>query len=454
MTTSLQVPTALYSPEAEEAVVSAVMTHGALYPVLARFLSPSDFFLLRVSYYWQAFARLQERAVPIDYLTVIEELRAMGKLNDVGGVAAVTEMGDKAPTHTLAVIYARFVQRAALRRCLLAHFDQLRAAALDEKLDVETIIGRATLGLKKIADVPLVDDTLSSIHDSTNRFLDDVVARMEGRLPPRLSSGYPVMDELVDSLPLGDVTVIAGRTSMGKTALALNIGANVARAGGKTLFCSMEMSEKQMMARLMGMETGIDTRRLQGGKLSGAEYTRVMATAGDLAKLPMTFDYTSRATPASVRAKGERLSGLRLLILDGLWLMDAEQKYEREEQRFSAISRGVKELARDLGVHVLLLHQLNRNPEHRADKRPLLSDLRESGEQDADMVWLLYRPAYYDDASLGHPGRTEIAVAKHRNGALGTVTLYLDFPTQKFLSGAGTTPPQNAREKENDFANL
>jgi replicative DNA helicase len=432
-----------FSQEAEEAVIGAVLVDPAVWLELT-FLTPDAFFIVRHRYIWQAMARLAGRQDQIDYLTVQSELRAMGKLQDVGGPTYLLNLVNNTPTSIHAEVYGRLVFRAAARRRLLEAAANLNRLALDEHMALEDVLDGA-------------QQTVISVIDSTadSRFehqMPDVVDRMLGRIETAmedpaqgwaLPTGYKDLDTLLaGGLWRGDLVTVAGRPGMGKTAMLLGIAMNTARVGVRVGITSLEMNADSLVLRMAAMETGINLQKLRMGNLSRSEWQLVTRAAPGLSKLPIVTNDAPVQTIDQIHAQARRwqmMYGLDVLILDYLGLLHSadQPRGKRDDNRVMEISRmtrGCKELARDLNIPVVMAAQVNRGPDARTDKRPLLSDLRESGsiENDSDVVILLYRDVVYNDATE-NPNKAEIIVAKHRNGPTDTVVLHYERQLTKFL---------------------
>ncbi len=430
-----------YSLEAEEATIGAVLIDPAMYYSLAAFLKADDFFLLRHRYIWEAFQRLVERDQPLEYLTVLNELRDIGRLDEVGGPAYLTQLANSTPTSVHAEVYGRLVERSAIRRRLLATADQIKALALDDTLTIEQVIDDAETKLFEVTDRQLSRDLIP-----LSQALGDYFDRIEHLMRYQdqaigLPTGFKDLDKLLGGLQRTDLLIFAGRPGMGKTSFMLSAAINMARLGARIAVFSMEMGVEQIVQRLVSMEAGINSQNLRSGHLTQQEWSRFVRAAGLLSSFRIFIDDTPAMNPMQMRTKCRRLArehGIDLVVVDYLQLMNAGGAYSNNRvQEVSFISRSLKELARELNVPVLSAAQLSRAVEQRQDKRPVLSDLRESGslEQDADVVMFLYRDEVYNEATE-FPNQADVLVSKHRNGPTGTVSLYFDKTLTKFLNAA------------------
>lgn len=433
-----------YTPrtqEAEEAVLGAVMVNPDAFLTVTAFLNHEDFFYARHSQVWQALQRLHDRREPVDYLTIVQELKDLGWLESAGGPAFITELLTAAPSSAHAEFYGRIVEKASVRRKLLIAADEIRNLAYDETVSIETLTSEAENKLFSVTDAQVSRDFIpmnAAIDEYFDR-IDQLMNRQDGE-----GLGIPTtfrdLDTLLGGLQRSDLLIFAGRPGMGKTSWLLSAAVNVARQGKHVGIFTMEMGHEQLIQRIIAMETGISSQTLRRGNLSNREYARFVEAAGRVSNFPIFIDDTPALSPTQMRTKCRRLyheHGIDLIILDYMQLMNAGGMYQNNRvQEMSYISRYLKELARELNVPLLSAAQLSRAVEQRQDKRPVLSDLRESGsiEQDADIVMFLYRDIVYNEATE-HPNQAEIIVAKHRNGPTGTIQLYFDNKITKFMDG-------------------
>lgn len=428
-------PLAPYSQEAEEAVIGSVLMDPPKLATIRAFLKADDFFLLRHNYIWQALIRLADRGDAIDPLTVSEELSALGYLSDIGGPAYLLNVINKTPTSVNAEIYGRLVARTASRRQMLLVADKIRDLALDESINIGTahadmLAAAMTVSSPQTGTVVPIMQAASSYYDTVQQML------LSGK-----SAGFPTgfvdLDKLLGGLHPGKYITIAGRPAMGKSAFATNLLAHVAEQGGTGLLFSMEMTTDELMRRLISANAGINTASLRDGHLSDGERERFVEAIGRLADLSIFLDATFSMTPALIRDRAHRVkyeSGLDVVIIDYMQLMAADGHFNNNRvAEIEQISRACKALAQELNIPVIGLAQLNRELEKRKDKRPQLSDLRNSGsiEQDSDIVIFLYRDEVYDEDTL-EPGIAEVIVAKNRDGKIGKVKLGFEGQYTRF----------------------
>ena len=426
-----------YSQEAEEAVLGAILINSEAYMQVAAFLRAEDFFILRHQYIWEALVRINERSEKGDFVTVQEELRALGRLNDIGGPGYLLQLANNTPTSVHAEIYGRLVERASLRRRLLGAADEIRAVALQEELPIEKVISQAETRLFNVTERGARRD-LQPMSDAIDMYFEHIEYLMANPSAPLgLPTGFRDLDELLGGLQRSDLLIFAGRPGMGQPSFLLSVALNAAKVGARIAIFTMEMGTEQLVQRFMSMETGINTQKLRAGQLSQQEWARFVQAVARLSNLRVFIDDSPAISPIEMRTKCRRMmheTGLDLVIVDYIQLMNAGGAFENNRvQEISYISRSLKEMARELNVPVFSAAQLSRAVDQRADKRPQLSDLRESGslEQDADIVAFLFREGYYNKA-IEFPNRSEVIVAKHRNGPTDSVMLHFEESLTKF----------------------
>jgi replicative DNA helicase len=430
-----------HSREAEEAVIGAVLINPEAYYDVAQFLRPDDFYIHRHRWVWEAFTRLHERRMPIDFLTVSEELDQMGQLAEVGGPAYLTALINNVPTSLHAEAYGHLVEQTAIRRRMLGAANDIAKLAYQEELGLEAVMDEAEKAIFGVSERRMTRD-LQPIQQVLSEYYDriDAIAR-RGEETVGVPTGFLDLDKLLGGLQPSDFLIIAGRPGMGKTAFMLSIAKNAAQLHKKRIAVfSMEMSAEQLVQRLISQETGIDTHHLRTGKLTEEEWSLFAHAVEVLGDTHMHLDDTPGLTPLQLRTKCRRLHmefGIDLVLVDYLQLMSGGLRIENRVQEVSYISRNMKTLARELNVPVLAAAQLSRAIEQRADKEPQLSDLRESGslEQDADIVMFINRPEMYEKDTLDQ-GKAEIKIAKHRNGPTGSVQLVFRDKLAKFENAA------------------
>ncbi len=427
-----------FSPEAEEAVLGAILTDPDVYYNVAAFLKDEDFFLLRHRWIWQSIQRIAERSDTLDYLTVSQELSDLGHLDEIGGMAYLMRLINNTPTSVHGEVYGHLVERASLRRRLLTAADEIRGVALNEEMAIEQVVEMAEARLFNVTESQAQRD-LVPMRIAISEYFDRIGQLMQSADQSLgLPTGFRAVDQLLGGLQRSDLLIFAGRPGMGKTSFMLSVALNAARFGSRIAIFTMEMGVEQILQRFISMETGISMQKLRLGQINVQEESRLFEAMDRLSHHNIFIDDTPALTPLQLRTKCRRMAhetGIDLIIVDYMQLMNAGGLYENNRvQEISYISRHLKELARELNVPLFSAAQLSRAVEQRQDKRPQLSDLRESGsiEQDSDVVMFLYRDEVYNEATE-FPNQADIIVSKHRNGPTGTISLFFDRKITRFL---------------------
>ena len=426
-------PTIPFSPEAEEAVLGAVLTNPNTYFNIAAFLKDEDFFLLRHQWVWQAMQRIVERNEEFDYLTVGKELRDLGHLDEIGGLPYLMRLINNTPTSVHAEVYGRLVERASIRRRLLTAAEEIKSVALDEEMSIEHVVEQSEARLFNVTEQRAQKD-LVPMRDAISAYFDRIEHLMQNQDQAwGLPTGFKAVDTLLGGLQRSDLLIFAGRPGMGKTSFMLSVVLNAARFGSRIAIFTMEMGVEQIVQRLVSMETGINMQMLRLGQVSQQEESRLVEAMGRLSRFEVYVDDTPALSPLQLRAKCRRMhreTGIDLIIVDYMQLMNAGGVYENNRvQEISYISRSMKELARELNVPLLSAAQLSRAVEQRQDKRPQLSDLRESGCLTGDS--LIYLP----DSGCYAPIRALVGKQDFRVMSLNTDTWKLEAaPVAKAFS--------------------
>ncbi len=415
--------------DAEKSVLGAVLIHNEAFNYAVEIVQARDFFRDAHRRIFEKMERLSERGDAIDLVTLKEELIRAGELDAVGGPAYLATLVDGVPRSTNVEYYARIVKEKSTLRALIAVTAQISARAYEADDDPNTILDEAEQAIFSIAE-DRVREGFVSMRDIVGESLPKIEQLFEHkRLVTGVETGFTDLDQMTRGLQAGDLVIVAARPSMGKTSLVLNIAEHASIKSGTTVgFFSLEMSREQLFVRLLTSVARIDSHRLMTGTVGQRDYQQLSHAIGVLSDARLYIDDSPGVGVLEMRAKARRLAaehGLGLLVVDYLQLMTGRGRFENRTLELAAISRGLKGLAKELGVPVVALSQLSRAPESRSDHRPLLSDLRESGalEQDADVVLMLYRADMYPDAKPEDEGRAELIVAKQRNGPTGTVHL-------------------------------
>ncbi len=430
-----------HNREAEEAVLGSVLVNTEVYYDLAHFLSADDFFLHRNQWIWEAFTNLQEQRQPIDLLTVGEQLDSQGRLVEVGGHAYLTGLINNVPSSIHAEAYGHMVEEAATRRRLLDAANRIARLAHQSDTLLEDVVNEAEKAVFGVSEQRLPHQ-LQPIRQVLSEYYDriDYLARHKDETIG-VPTGFIDLDRLLGGMQPSDLLIIAGRPGQGKSGFCISVAKNASQLHKQHVaMFSLEMSNEQLVQRLVAQETGINSQKLRLGEIQDDEWPLFTQAVSALGETHIYLDDTPSISPLQLRTKCRRLHmeiGLDLIIIDYLQLMTGDTRMDNRVQEVSYISRNLKALARELNVPVLAAAQLSRAVEQRSDKHPLLSDLRESGslEQDADIVMFIYRPDQYETDTLKQ-NIAEIMVAKHRNGPVGSIELVFRESLAKFENAA------------------
>ena len=425
--------------EAEMAVLGGLLLdNGAMGEVL-EILAPdgSDFYRQGHKVVFQGILDLVSEGVLADIVTLSNALAGKNTLDRAGGYAYIGELADKAISAANIRHYCKIVKAKAIERHILAAAQMITEAVFDPAKDTRE---RLEIAQKTICDLTLErkTDTLQDAFCLAKATYTLIENRAASKIPPGLPCGFHSLDNLTGGLMPGEMTVLAARPGVGKTAFALNVAVNVAAQGKTVLVFSLEMPREQLMIRLMASMTGIDSRQIFRGLLTPAGWSGLTSATDRIARLPLFIDDDGAPTPAEIRAKARRVQaehGLALVIVDYLQLLRTPIRYNTRQEAVAEFSRSMKALAKELHIPVVALSQLNRASELRGNRRPQMADLRESGaiEQDADVIIFLYRDELYNRADDNpEKGMVELSLSKHRNGPTGEIKLRFDPKTQTF----------------------
>jgi replicative DNA helicase len=428
--------------DAEKTILGAILLDNAAHAEAAERLEPDDFSLDSHRRIFQRMTDLRDSGRAIDIVTLAEELARYKEVETVGGVAYLASLTEGLPRRPVIEEYIRIVKDKSLLRRLMGICSAAIARAADQSETALEVLGDAEARLLEVSEKGITRglQPLDQIVANSFGSIDNLYK--ESREVTGLATDFTDFDRMTSGLQKGELVIIAARPSMGKTAFAINLAQNAAVNHGATVaIFSLEMSKESLLRRMLASQAWVDQRRLQQGFLGREDHMKLQNALNQLVESRMYIDDTAGISLAEMRAKARRLrqtaGALDLVVVDYLQLMSATlpaaggKKYENRTQEVSAISRGLKALAKELDVPVVALSQLSRSSERRGDdKRPMLSDLRESGaiEQDADVVCFIHREAYYnrdEEMSESDRARSEIIIAKQRNGPTGTV--YLNF---------------------------
>ena len=426
-------PTAPVPPQnldAEESVLGAMMLSPGAIGAVSEVLSAPDFYRESHTTIYRAALSLYGRGEPVDAITLVDDLERRGELERVGGRVRIHELASLVPAAANAAHYGRIVREMATLRGLIRAGSEIARLGMDREGDEATeLVDRAEQIIFDLSQSRVASD-FSHIEELLKESFERITALYEsGADITGVPSGFRDLDKLTSGFQPGNLVILAARPSMGKSGLALCVAAELAvRRETPVALFTLEMSKAEVTQRLMCSEAKVESQRLRSGSLAPDDWPRLTSACDRLAKAPVWVDDTGSITMMEIRSKARRLKmrepNLGLIIVDYLQLMTSGSSAENRVQEVSQISRSLKVLARDLDVPVLALSQLSRAVEQRHDKRPILSDLRESGslEQDADLVVFIYRDEYYNEESPDQ-GLAEVHLAKHRNGPTGTVKL-------------------------------
>lgn len=430
--------------ELEKAVLGALLIQSdAIYDVIGIIKSES-FYRQEHQEIFSAIKLLANVCFPIDLITVSNKLKELGKLDIVGGEVYLSELTDRVATSAHLITHARIVQQKYIQRELIRVSAEIQRKAFDDTEDLQDIVNFSEQEMFKVTDINISKD-ISCISDLMSRSIRKLEERsMSKNSLSGTPSGFTSIDRVTNGFKDSNLIIVAARPSMGKTAWALNVVRNIAVDFNKPVaFFSLEMSEQEITDRFLISETNIDGSKFKTGKLSDTEWSSVEVVGSKLEKAPIFIDDTAALSIFELRSKVRKLvrnEGIKVVVIDYLQLMSGGGEYRgQREQEVSQISRGLKSLAKEMNIPIIALSQLNRSVESRGgNKRPQLSDLRESGaiEQDADVVIFLHRPEYYgikqDEEGNSTIGLAEIIISKYRDGHTGIVRLRFNGSVVKF----------------------
>ncbi len=441
-----------HSQEAEQAVLGALMIDHRAWERISDRLVSKDFYRLDHELIFQAMAELAQQSQPFDVITVAEILKVRNQLEAAGGESYLFELAQHTPTAANVTAYADIVrERAVLRQLIRVGTHLVEKAYQVTGQDSKDLLDSAEQQVFQIADQHSRNTgpvKISSLLAKTTDHIDELYRT--GNTLTGTSTGFTDFDHMTSGLQKGELTIIAGRPSMGKTSFAMNIAENVAVKTHKpVLIFSMEMPAESLVMRMLSSLSRVEFKKIRTGKLNDEDWPRITHVVGMLSETHLYIDDTPALTPMEIRSRSRRIarehSGLGLVIVDYLQLMRVPGNKENRTTEISEISRSLKTLAKELNVPVIALSQLNRSLEQRNDRRPVMSDLRESGaiEQDADVIAFIYRDEVYNEDSKDK-GIAEIIIRKQRNGPigdfkvtfLGQFTRFENYSSMEMLTGS------------------
>lgn len=432
-----------HSIESEQSVLGSILLSGS--DALDRIegnISDSDFYHHDHREIFSAMRRLSNRNTPIDVITVAEELECAGSLERIGGLPYLGSLAQNTPSSANIAVYSNNVKKRALLRSLLTLAERIRAGCYAPGVDVDEIINLADAGMVQLLDAG--NDEPVTLFDALADTVADIDERATGSRPSGLQTGIAWLDSKTGGLEPGQLIIIAARPSVGKTAAALNIADHVSSHGGSVAFFSLEMTNRDLARRLLSMRTHVSVNQMMAGQVDEEQWSRISNCQGAASDQRLSLIDRAAVGIPYIRAtarKIKRKSGLDLIVVDYLGLMKGEG--QNRNQELGSITRAFKALAKELKVPIIALAQLNRNVEGRSDKRPLLSDLRDSGEieQDADIVVMLHRESFYSDEEKWR-GLAELLIRKHRSGPIGEHTMRFQEEYMRFEPYEGDSPRQ------------
>lgn len=446
---ALRVPP--HSVEAEASILGGLLLDNAAWERIADVVRAEDFYRADHRIVFEVIARLIDASKPADVVTVFEALEGLGRANEVGGIAYLNTLAQETPSAANIVRYAEIVRDRAILRFLVSVSDQIATQALNPAgKETRQILDEAESQIFQIGEAgSRTSGGFQDFHTVLARVVekvDDLYQSPNASDVTGVPTGYLDLDQKTAGMQPGDLLIVAGRPSMGKTSLALNIAEHVAIVEqAPVAVFSMEMGAEQLAMRVLCSVGRLDAQKVRTGRLSEDDWTRLTQAMGRMKEARLYIDETPALNPLELRSRARRLSrqygGLGLIVVDYLQLMSASSSGENRTTEISEITRSLKSLAKELGCPVLALSQLNRTVEQRTDKRPVMSDLRESGaiEQDADVIIFIYRDEVYRP-DTPDKGVAEIIIAKQRNGPIGTVRLTFLGQYTKFENFAPPAP--------------
>ena len=426
-----------HSVESEQSILGSIILDKDAIITVAETINPGDFYKEAHKIIYESMLRLNSNNEPIDLITLIEELRKEGHLDNVGGISYLTSLSTIVPTTSNVKYYANIVKEKSVMRQLIKASNEIINLGYGGSTDVQEILDKAEKNIFDISQEKSGDEI-----KPINLVLQDAYDMIESLYTNKsevtgITTGFADLNKKINGLQRTDLILVAARPAMGKTAFSLNLVQNAALKGDASVAVfSLEMSKEQLVQRMLSAQSNVELSKIKTGTLGESDWPRIIDAMAVLSESNIFIDDTPGIKISEIRSKCRRLKiekGLDLILIDYLQLMEGEGKNENRQQEIAKISRSLKILAKELNCPVVALSQLSRSPELRKDHRPILSDLRESGsiEQDADIVMFLYRDEYYhDDSEKKNIG--EVIVAKNRHGETGTVELVWFRQEQKF----------------------
>ncbi|KKP25280.1 MAG: Replicative DNA helicase [candidate division TM6 bacterium GW2011_GWE2_31_21] len=430
------------SIEAEKSVLASILLNDENFSLISDILSSEDFYLKSHQAIFQTITDLSQKNKKIDLLTLQDELEKKGALASSGGIEYLIELQENIPAIGFIVQHANIVKEKRILRDLINSASEILTACYSQKEDeIEYVLDSAE---KKIFQITSKKTASTFVQldvwlKKTFQHLANVRGQREGITG--VPTGFAKLDEMTSGMQRGDLLILAARPSMGKTTLAMNMVVNAAKQGSAVAVFSLEMSAEQLVLRMLSSESGISHQRIRNAMITSDEWVELTNTAARLAEYPIYIDDTPSLSIMELRAKARKLkarSDIKFVAIDYLQLIRGNTRYENRTQEISEISRSLKALSKELNVPVLALSQLSRQLESRMDKRPILSDLRESGaiEQDGDVIMFVYRDVIYNQ-DTETPDLAEVIIGKQRNGPVGSCYVRFSGETTTFIDLTG-----------------
>jgi replicative DNA helicase len=429
--------------EAEQSILGAILIDNEALPKTLEIIDPEDFYKQSHRKIFNVMTELFERNEPIDMITLTNYLKKIDELENVGGISYLSSLVNMVPTAANVKYHSKIVREKAILRGLLRSATEIANKVYEDNFDAEDLVDYAEKSVFDISDKRIKASfvTLKEVIKDSFEMIENLYDKKE--TVTGVPSGFRDLDELTTGFQKGDLIVVGGRPSMGKTAFALNIAQHVGvELREPVAIFSLEMAKEQLALRMLCAEAMVNSNSIRKGFIKKEDWHKLTSAASNLTGAPIFIDDSSSITVLELRAKARRLkmdAGLSLVIVDYLQLMRGKGSFERREQEISDISRSLKALAKELSVPVIAVSQLNRSVEQRRPPKPMLADLRESGaiEQDADVILFIYRDEIYNKDNPANKGLAEVDIAKQRNGPAGeTVKLTFMSKCTRFLNRA------------------
>lgn len=440
--------------EAEFSVLGGLMLEREAFDQVSDLISSHDFYKPAHQIIYRTISELHQKAQPIDLVTVSNALQTKNELDVIGGPEYLLSLLDKVVSAANIDSHAKIVHEKSLLRRLISTSSSLIEKAYGSEFDsAEGLIDFAESEILKVGEQKNTSGLMGSM-DIVKTSIEKIEELYKRKADVTgVPTGFVELDRMTSGLHGGELIIIAARPSMGKTAFSLNLASHMSLRAKKTVaYFSVEMGKEAVMMRLLAAESKISMGEIRNGRIQDASWPKLIQAAGSISESNLFIDDTAGISPFEIRARCRRLKathGLDCVMIDYLQLMDLKQKVESRERAVSEISKGLKAIAKEMNIPIIALAQLNRGVEGRSDRRPMLSDLRESGsiEQDADVIMMLYRDDYYDKDDPDKQGSAEVIIGKQRNGPTGTVKLRFDAKYNRFRDADAETvsplpPPQ------------